>query len=808
MKKVIFLLGFQVWLLIGPVRAQFKNLYSFADTNGYEGYGDVTITGGKLYGMTSSGGGVFMGNIFSMDTSGNNYKEVLYFDHGNGESPFGSLTLIGNTLYGMTSSGGRGYGNIFSIDSDGRRYRNLFYFDDTNGALPLGNLLLSGGKFYGTTANGGKYDSGCIFSIDTNGNNYMHFFDFGGSNGSSPCGTLIQIGNKLFGMTTYGGAHYDGCIFSINMNGSGYNDLYDFNSASGKNPFLGRLTAYNGKLYGMTKYGGTSNYGVVFSIDTNGSGYKTLLNFNYTNGALPGGSLTLAGNALYGMTSRGGANGNGTIFSIDTSGSMYNDLCDFDVFGNLGMYPYGSLTLQGNSLFGMTSVGGLGQGNVFKYTLGCMVLSTASANDYCPAEQGWARVFVTGIAPPYTYLWSPGGQTTDSISSLSAGVYSVTVTDSTGCSKTASVTISKDSVQIKVTASPDTIYVIGDSSILSVSCPVPATYLWAPSGATTQSIIATPTSPATYTVFVTTACGTYSATVTVYNFNCINNYSEPICIATMDTSTGKYEIIWGRTNSPPQSGFGYYKIYRDSGTGFKLIAKQPLNRLSDFLDFNSPNYNSPYSYELSTFDSCGESALSSPVTTMFLTVISDTTTNTLSWTPYIGFTPTVYRIFRGSTLSTITQIDSVPNTVLTYVDSFPPVNSYYAIEAVDPAGACIPTLKIKGHNTLATVSGSFSNEFITSVLGVNKLSNSQIDVKVFPNPTNGKFRIMFSQPELVSGAQTIIVSNMVDETVYCQRIEHSSPFIVDLSGQPSGIYTLRVQTNSGIAIKKIVLMKN
>ncbi len=41
-----------------------------------------------------------------------------------------------------------------------------------------------------------------------------------------------------------------------------------------------------------------------------------------------------------------------------------------------------------------------------------------------------------------TYLWTPGGQTTNQISINSAGIYSVTVTDSNGCTNSASTTIS------------------------------------------------------------------------------------------------------------------------------------------------------------------------------------------------------------------------------------------------------------------------------------------------------------------------------------------------------------------------------
>jgi len=57
----------------------------------------------------------------------------------------------------------------------------------------------------------------------------------------------------------------------------------------------------------MTNSGGTYNKGVVFSINTNGSDYKKILEFNTsTAGIAPGGSLTLSGTILYGTTGYGG----------------------------------------------------------------------------------------------------------------------------------------------------------------------------------------------------------------------------------------------------------------------------------------------------------------------------------------------------------------------------------------------------------------------------------------------------------------------------------------------------------------------
>lgn len=54
------------------------------------------------------------------------------------------------------------------------------------------------------------------------------------------------------------------------------------------------------------------------------------------------------------------------------------------------------------------------------------------------------KIFVTGQTgvPPYTYLWS-NGQSTSSITGISEGVYSVQVSDSSGCQLTKSTTVSK-----------------------------------------------------------------------------------------------------------------------------------------------------------------------------------------------------------------------------------------------------------------------------------------------------------------------------------------------------------------------------
>src|SRR5690606_8243523 len=60
-------------------------------------------------------------------------------------------------------------------------------------------------------------------------------------------------------------------------------------------------------------------------------------------------------------------------------------------------------------------------------------LSLTSTPVNCGSRDGTATATVVGGTGTLTYLWSPGGQTTNSISNLAVGNYDLTVTDVNGC---------------------------------------------------------------------------------------------------------------------------------------------------------------------------------------------------------------------------------------------------------------------------------------------------------------------------------------------------------------------------------------
>jgi uncharacterized repeat protein (TIGR03803 family) len=317
-----------------------------------------------LYGTAAKGSGAGYGTICKLDAATNTLTAAFSFDNINGANPYGSLIHASDgKLYGMTNQGASDYGVIFSYDPVTAIFTKLQDFDRPIGSFPSGSLVqASDGKLYGGTSNGGSSGFyGDIFSFDPATAAYTILYNFDVTNGSTLVGNLIQASDgKLYGMTSQGGSSiYYGVIFSYDPATAVYTRLYSFDHDNGRSPFGSLVQASDGKLYGMAQFGGSYNYGVIFSFDPATAVYTRLKDFDGNNGANPLGSLIQASDGkLYGMTSQGGTGKNvGVIFSYNPATATYTNLHVFD--GTNGSFPEGSLMQASNGkLYGMTNLGG------------------------------------------------------------------------------------------------------------------------------------------------------------------------------------------------------------------------------------------------------------------------------------------------------------------------------------------------------------------------------------------------------------------------------------------------------------------
>ena len=111
-------------------------------------------------------------------------------------------------------------------------------------------------------------------------------------------------------------------------------------------------------------------------------------------------------------------------------------------------------------------------------------------------NNGSIDLTVTGGVPPYTFLWSPGNITTEDLSGLDTGTYTVVVTDSLGCTSTASATIIQPVVIVPLITSVSAGGVnilcyggnTGSATASATGGTMPYKFLWSPSNDTSATI--------------------------------------------------------------------------------------------------------------------------------------------------------------------------------------------------------------------------------------------------------------------------------------------------------------------------------
>ncbi len=357
---------------------------------GREPYGTLIESApasGKLYGVTRLGGASNVGVLFEYDYTTNTYTKKVDLT-GNtgaapGSNPFGQLTKANGKLYGLSNLGGtNGVGVIFEYDYVTDVYTKKIDLIAATGSNPQGSLLLSGSKLYGMTVVGGTStpQGGVIFEYDYTTNTYTKLTDLTGGvgAGANPTGELMVATNgKLYGMTRLGGSSNAGAIFEYDLTGPTYTKKFDLAStaAIGGAPFGSLIQVSTGKIYGMTSLGGNGSSGVIFQYNISNAAYVKKIDLNYSNGGTPNGGLIQASNGkLYGLASVGGTNNVGAIFEYDKTTFTYTK--KIDLSSTNGSTPFGSLCQASNGkLYGLTSAGGTGAlGTLFEYD--------ATANTY------------------------------------------------------------------------------------------------------------------------------------------------------------------------------------------------------------------------------------------------------------------------------------------------------------------------------------------------------------------------------------------------------------------------------------------
>jgi uncharacterized repeat protein (TIGR03803 family) len=228
----------------------------------------------------------------------------------------------------------------------------------------------------------------CMTGVQATAQDYsiLHSFN-GGEGGAHPRAGLVQgTDGTLYGTAFGNDGYVGGMVFKINTNGSGFAVLLRFPTNDILGP-EGRLVLSDSMLYGSTwgVHDGWPNYNThsaIFKLRTDGGGFTVLQQLGTADHA--SGDLMLSDATLYGTTSGDFSSLHGTIFKLNTNGSGYTVLRNFP--GSDGIIPEGGVILSGTNLYGTTEGGGDSyNGTVFKLNTdgtGYNVLKNFSASAF------------------------------------------------------------------------------------------------------------------------------------------------------------------------------------------------------------------------------------------------------------------------------------------------------------------------------------------------------------------------------------------------------------------------------------------
>ena len=183
-------------------------------------------------------------------------------------------------------------------------------------------------------------------------------------------------------------------------------------------------------------------------------------------------------------------------------------------------------------------------------------LTATSTDELGPnTDDGTASAVATGGVEPYTFVWSPDGETTQDISGLAAGDYSVTVTDANGCTETVTITVNPGTCNDLSISGTSTSVICNGESNGSVTSVVangvgPFTYGWDTLPDTTASVSDLPAGSYTVTVTDQTTLCTQTTTITVNEPNALSTGIAVTNILCKGDSTGSVDLTVNGGTAP------------------------------------------------------------------------------------------------------------------------------------------------------------------------------------------------------------------------------------------------------------------
>lgn len=178
--------------------------------------------------------------------------------------------------------------NVYSINTG--KILNTYTTHDVAqyGYMDHNPLLASNGKIYGvTTANSQDSQTNnnhsVLYSIDTTNFDFKVEYVFDNLIRTTN-GRLTEYNGKLYGSTNFIGDNNEGFLFSFDMSNGTFTNEHSFSRATDGAGFNAGWTLYNNKLYSTSRTAGQYGYGTLVEYNLTNSTFTTLKHLTMATG--------------------------------------------------------------------------------------------------------------------------------------------------------------------------------------------------------------------------------------------------------------------------------------------------------------------------------------------------------------------------------------------------------------------------------------------------------------------------------------------------------------------------------------------
>jgi hypothetical protein len=415
--------------------------------------------------------------------------------------------------------------------------------------------------------------------------------------------------------------------------------------------------------------------------------------------------------------------------------------------------------------------------------------ASATSNTLCAGTtlQLQAATSAVGI----TYQWYLNGatipnETNQNIAASVGGNYQVSITQN-GCSAISQILAITELPGITIPilivdqsnagcSGSDATVSIADANYTSIT--------WSNGALDTSSISVGESGSYSVTVTDNNGC---TATSSIVELNLSLVSVVPICLVTVDQTTGKNNVVWEPVTSDLINS---YVVLKETNVAdvYTQIGTVTYGSEGIFEDVNSNPQVQANRYKLALIDTCGILSTNSEYhKTIHLSTNQGLGNNVnLIWSGYEGFDFGSYNIYRGSSAATMTMLTTIASNLNSYTDINPPLGDVYYMIEVEGV-SCDPQ---------RTLVYSHSNVITTTTDGVDEFSNT---ISLYPNPANTSINLQVNSELL---GKDFLMYDPVGKLILKDRIT-STLQTINTSELAGGNYILRI----GGTVKRFVVEK-